>query len=94
MERISPCLAGAADAEAQHLRWRANVTILECLHSETIYLGVAMRRDSLLPAHAVSEMGDTDQRRDHEVIQVDRGVAFPVGLPGRSGGKARWRSGQ
>ena len=34
------------------------------------------------------------ERRDDEVIQVDLGVAFPVGLPGRSGGRARWPSGQ
>ena len=39
-------------------------------------------------------MGDADQRRDDEIIQVDRGVAFLVGLPGRSGEKARRPIGQ
>ena len=83
----------AADAD-NHLRLRANMTILEGLHSETISMGVAIRRDSSLTAHAVPEMGDADQRRDDEVIQVDLGVAFLVGLPGRSDGKARWPIGQ
>ena len=39
-------------------------------------------------------MGDADQRRDDEIIQVDLGVAFLVGLPGRSGEKACWPIGQ
>ncbi len=87
---ISPSLSGAAIAEANNLRWRANVTILECLHSESICMGVAIRRDSSLAAHAVPEMGDADQRRDDAVIQMDLGVAFLVGLPGRPGGKTYW----
>jgi hypothetical protein len=77
------------DAEAENLRFRANVTILGGPHSENISTGVARRRDFTLAAHAAPEMGDADQRRDDEVIQMDLGVAFLVGLPGRSGGKAR-----
>jgi len=38
---ISPPLSGAAIAEANNLRLRANVTIPEGLHSVTISLGVA-----------------------------------------------------
>jgi hypothetical protein len=41
MGSISPQLSDAADAEAENLRLRANVTIPECLHSETIFLGAA-----------------------------------------------------
>ena len=90
-----PCGAAAQisaispDLKAPNLPSSTNVTILEGLHSETISVGVAMRRDSPLAAHAVPEMGDADQRRGDEVIKADLEVAFPVDLPVRSGGAAR-----
>jgi hypothetical protein len=87
-------LTDAAVAEADSLRSRANMTILAGLHSETISLGVAIRRDRSFAAHAAPEMGDADQRRDDEVIEAGLGIAILVGLPGRSGGKARWPIGQ
>jgi hypothetical protein len=94
MERISPRLTGAAEAEANNLQLRANMTILEGPHSENISVGLAIRRDSSLAAHAVPEIGDADRRRDDEIIEVDLGVAFLVGLQDRSGGTARWPIGQ
>jgi hypothetical protein len=74
--------------EANNLRLRANMTILGGLHSASIFVGVGIRRDSSLAAQAAPEMGDADQRRDDEVIQVDFEVAILAGLPSRSGGNA------
>jgi hypothetical protein len=65
------------------------MTILGGLHSANIFVGIGIRRHSSFETPAVPEMGDADQRRDDEVIQVHIGVAIYVGLSDRSGGKAR-----